>query len=260
MTRLLPSIHPSRRTLWVLAFLAAVVLATPLVRSAALAVCRFPFIAVRTLAQAVVLLPRVPSLVRENARLRSQLAERHLETAALREQLRYVQAGGDLLARLPSPRGVIARIIGRSTLPMVHTALLDRGTQDGIALESVVLDGSGLVGRVTEARASESVVLLLTDPESRIAALIDRSRESGLLVGQSPGRCRLVYLALQADVQPGDQVVTAGLGGAFPKGLLLGTVVRVERDPSAGTASAWIEPSARLGRLEEVVCVPREGR
>ena len=256
MIRFLPSASHPRRTLIAIALLVVVFLANAPLRRVALTVLRFPLTSLHAIARGVRLLPRLPLLSRENARLRAQLAERQLESAELRERLRHLQAREDLLKQLPSRQGIIAGIVGRSTLPMVHTVLVDKGTRHGITVGSVILDGSGIVGRVMEAHPSDSLVVLLTDPESRIAALVERSRETGLLVGMGRGQCQLVYLAMNADVQRGDRVVTAGLGGTFPKGLPLGTVARLDHNPQSGTASAWIEPSAQLGRLEDVVCLP----
>jgi rod shape-determining protein MreC len=98
--------------------------------------------------------------------------------------------------------------------------------------------------------------MLLTDPDSRVAGLVDRSRETGLLVGRAGGRCEFMYLDVDADIQDGDRIVTAGLGGPFPKGLFLGRVARVVRDELTGSARASVVPAARLGRLEEVLCLP----
>ena len=89
-----------------------------------------------------------------------------------------------------------------------------------------------------------------------MAALVERSRETGLVVGRGSGVCELIYLDQDADVQEGDRILTAGLGGTFPKGLVLGTVTRVVRDETSGSARAIVAPAAHLSRLEEVLCIP----
>ena len=223
-------------------------------RHAAFAVLRFPLTVLATVARVVVLLPHVPSLARDNARLRAELTRRQLETTQWREQLRLSRSRQALMDRL-SGSGIPAAVIARSLLPVPQTVLIDRGARDGVTVERGVVDASGVVGRVIEVHASSSLLLLLTDPESRLGALIERTRDTGLLMGQGDGRCRLIYLELQADVQAGDRVVTAGLDGVMPKGLFLGLVQRVERDEGAGTASAWVAPASNLGRLEDVLCL-----
>ena len=234
---------------------ALVVFPEPL-RHATLSVIRFPFTVLRLGAGALVTLPRLPGLTREQAGLREELLQRQLENATLREALRQAQQAQRLLEAASAPQGVVAAIIGRSTIPTQQTILLNRGAQDSLSLESVIVDTEGVVGRAVEVQPRACLVMLLTDPESRVAALVERSRETGLLVGRGLGQCELLYLEVHADIEVGDRILTAGLGGVFPKGLLLGTVVRVTRDEEAGIASAIVQPAARLGRLEDVLCLP----
>jgi len=248
--------QPPRALLVSVLLVGVLVLLSHPFRAAALAVLRFPFGAVRAFALILITLPRVPSLASENADLRKALAQHQRDAAELRERLRHAQQSQALLKVRAAPQGTVARVIGRSTLPTQQTVWLDRGERGGLTLNSVILDPFGVIGRVSELHASNSLVILLTDPESRVAALIERSRETGILVGHGRRQCELRYLDAEADVQEGDQVVTAGLGGSIPKGLRLGTVTRVERDGATGSASAWVMPSARLGQLEEVLCLP----
>ena len=224
-------------------------------RHAALVILRLPFTLVKDAVQALLLLPRLPGLAGENAVLRTELVQRQMEASQLREALRRSEQGQALLNLIPSRQGLTASVIGRSTLPAQQTVLLDRGERDGLSLDTVIVDASGLIGRVVELHPAVCLVLLLTDPESRVAGLVERSRETGLLVGKGWGQCAFIYLDADADIQEGDRVVTAGLGGPFPKGLLLGTVVRVARDELTGSAMASVDPAARLSRLEEVLCV-----
>lgn len=225
------------------------------IRQGTLVVLRFPFTVVKACVRGLVTLPRLPTLSDENTRLRAELIQRQLDVAQLREALRHSQAASALAEAIPSGQGVVAAVIARSPLATQHTVWIDRGRSHGLALEGVVVEASGVVGRIVELHPATSLVMLLTDPESRVAGLIERSRETGLLVGLARGQCDFIYLTAQADVQEGDRVVTAGLGGPFPKGLTLGTVTRVIRDEQAGGASARVAPGARLGQLEEVLCL-----
>ncbi|MBI2104241.1 MAG: rod shape-determining protein MreC [Candidatus Omnitrophica bacterium] len=235
---------------------AALIFLDPL-RQSALTVLRLPFLIAKTGVAVLISLPQLPSLARQNDALRAELLQRQVEDAQAREGLRHAQQAGRLLETVPpGRRGLVALVIGRSTIPTQQTVLLDHGERQGLSRESVILDAAGLVGRVTELHAATALVTLLTDPESRVAALVERSRETGLLVGRGRGRCELLYLDVDADVQEGDRVVTAGLGGQFPKGMPLGTVGQVVRDEQVGAAWASVAPAARLGRLEEVLCLP----
>jgi len=226
------------------------------IRSHTLTILRLPFTIVRSMAAVLVSAPHLPALANENAQLRTEAVQRQLELAQLREALRQAQQAHALFEARPSPDGVVATIMSRSILPTQHTVLLNHGTREGLTLESVIVDAGGVVGRVIELHASSALVMLLTDPESRVAGVVERSRESGLLIGDGTGSCQFIYLDAQADVQEGDRIATAGLGASMPKGLLLGTVQRVFRDEAAGTARAMVIPAARLGQVEEVLCLP----
>lgn len=203
----------------------------------------------------MVSLPRLPALASDHERLRVELIRARADTARLREELRHAHQS-QTLRDAASAVGLVASVLSRSTIPTQHTILLDKGTRQGVTLETTVVDTEGVVGRVTDVTAETSLVTLLTDPDSRIAGLIERSRDSGLLIGRGHGQCELVYLDAQADIEVGDRILTAGFGGPLPKGLLLGIVTRVERDEASGTARALVRPAAHLGRLEEVLCLP----
>ncbi|MBI4598354.1 MAG: rod shape-determining protein MreC [Candidatus Omnitrophica bacterium] len=221
----------------------------------ALAILRFPFTVVSAAVSTARLLPRLPSLAQENAALRAQLAQQQSELADWQQRQQHAKRLS-ALAAASAATGVVADVIGRSTIPTQQIILLNRGRADGVSPDHVVVDAAGVVGRVRELTSATALVTLLTDPESRIAALVERSREAALLVGRGRGRCELLYLDAEAEIQVGDRVITAGLGGAFPKGLRLGEVTRVTKHPAAGTTSAWVAPSARVGQLEEVLCLP----
>jgi len=253
--------NPSRaRLTGVLLVAASLAFLEPL-RASALTALRLPFSVVKTGILILAALPRLPSLARENASLRTALMQRQVDTAQLGDTLRHMEQAGALLAATPAQRrGIVALVIGRSTIPTQQTVLLNRGSRHGLTQETVIMDASGLIGRVMELHPTTALVMLLTDPESRVAGLVERSRETGSLVGRGRGRCDFIYLDAEADLEAGDRVVTAGLGGPFPKGVLLGTVVHVGRDEQVGAAWASVEPAAHLGRLEEVLCLPFEGR
>ena len=230
------------------------VLQEPLRRSA-LTVLRFPFTLIKTTVSLVVTFPRLPSLASEHEQLRVELIRAHAQTARLGEELRQLHQSQALREAATSGE-LVASVLSRSIIPTQQTLLLDKGSRHGLVLETAIIDTEGVVGRVTELSDTTSLVTLLTDSDSRIAALVERSRESGLLIGRGHGQCELVYLDADADIEPGDRIMTAGFGGPLPKGLLLGSVTRVERDEASGAARAWVRPAARLGRVEEVLCLP----
>lgn len=201
-------------------------------------------------------LPQVPHLEIELARLRAALTQRQLDVVQLQEALRHQTRAARLQQAVEGTRGPVARVIGRTILPTEHVIVLDRGSREGVAREGVLVDVAGVAGRIVEVHPTTSLGSLLTDPNSRIACLVERSREGALLVGTGGLQGRLEYLDLDADVEAGDRVVTAGLGGSFPKGLLLGVVTKVQRDERNARVIAWVRPAVRVNQLEEVLCLP----
>ncbi len=223
-------------------------------RAATLWVLRAPFALVSGAVKTTLLLPRLPSLAQEHAALREELSRRALELAELREALRH-QGAAATLRQATTQQGVVASVIGRGPLPVQQTILLDRGRRHGVQPDTILVDAGGVVGRIVEAQDASSLAVLITDASSRIVALVERSHESGLLIGQGRNLCQFIYLDADADIAEGDRLVTAGLGSLFPKGLVLGTVLTVSRDRQAGSATALVRPAARLARLEEVLCL-----
>ncbi len=154
------------------------------------------------------------------------------------------------------PTGSIAsEIIAKDPTNWSSLIIIDKGSRDGIARDMCVISIYGLVGRVYDVSSNTAKVILITDTDSRLGAYIERSREEGLLVGLNENLCRLVYLADDADVKKGDIVVTSGLTGIFPKGLLIGEIIHVGKDLNNLYKYADVRPASKPTRLEEVLCI-----
>ncbi len=191
-------------------------------------------------------------LRKENADLRRELA-RVEEVFQENQRLRSLLEFRDALAQ----PAVAARVVGRNATPWLRTAVLDKGAADGIRVDAPVVTPEGLVGRVYEVSDRASRVLLLTDPNSAVDALIQRTRAQVVVEGGLGRRCRVLYLPRGEEVEVGDPVVTSGLDGVFPKGILLGRIAAVEQRPGEVFQRAELEPGADFGRLEEVLVLPR---
>lgn len=191
----------------------------------------------------------------ENARLRGRVAALSREVAALREQA----AAADRLERLlelrdaVAYRSVPARVITRDPSRWFSTLTVNRGGRDGVVRNSPVVTPDGVVGRVIEVTPTAARVLLIADSRSALGVLLQPSRAAGVAEGRGSDRLHLKYLSRTAVVRPGDRVVTSGLGGIFPRGLVVGRVVSVTREEGALLQEAEVEPAAALDRLEEVL-------
>ena len=196
-------------------------------------------------------------LVLENRALSEEIVYLRGEMRMARELERDNQMLRDLLGfvrRFPN-RLVSCEVIGRDSTGWWQTVRLDKGAAAGVAEGRAVLTTEGLIGRTTAVSDRTADVLLLSDPSCKVAVRLKRSGEFGVAEGQGavpgqPPAVRADYLPKTADVQQGDEVVTSGLGGLFPKGLPVGRVAEVALDASGLYQTARIELAADLGKLE----------
>jgi rod shape-determining protein MreC len=205
------------------------------------------------------MLREIGTLRSENTRLRTEMARLQEENTRLRpagEENRRLRALLGFKEQQPY-RSVVTRVIGRDPSYWFSTVLVDRGLADGVWRNDPVVTSDGLVGHVIETAGSWSRVLLMIDPRSAVGVMIDRSREAGVAEGQGQPLLRVRYLARDADIRPGDRVVTSGLGPTYPQGLLVGTVVA----PAAGGGNMFqevlVRPAADLTHLEDLLIVIR---
>ena len=150
---------------------------------------------------------------------------------------------------------VAARMIGKDRSSVFQTVLIDKGTTDGIEAGAPVVGAGGVVGRIIEVSWNVSKVLLLVDYNSNIDALIQRNRSQGVLQGAGGRGCELKYVQRSDDVREGDIVVSSGLAGVFPKGLLLGTVTGAEKKEADLFQKVMVNPILDITKLEEVLVI-----
>lgn len=183
-------------------------------------------------------------------RLRT-LEEQALENWRLKTLLRLQQ-------QEPSP-SLVARVVGKDATNWFRHLVIDQGSHHGLSRHMPVIAPEGLVGQVAEVTPWSARVQLITDPVSSVGVLLQSSRVTGLLVGTERHRLRIKHLPILAEIRSGEVVVTSGMGGVYPKGVLVGKVVEVERRSGALFQEAVVEPSVDFSRLEEVVVI-MEGR
>ena len=169
------------------------------------------------------------------------------ETAKENEQLNQMLA---FKAHHPY-RTLGARVIGRDASNWYRSLQIDRGTADGLRPDLAVLNADGLIGKITAVTRTEARVLLLTDPNCKASALVQSSREPGVVAG-----IEMTYVDRRAKINPGEAVITSGLGGVFPKGIFIGTVIKGRLDPQTGLYQTLeLKPAVDYRRLEEVVVI-----
>jgi rod shape-determining protein MreC len=205
------------------------------------------------------------SLREENTQLRQETATLKRRLEQLQDQALETQRLERLLAMRQASQAefLTARVVGKDATNWFKTILLDRGSLDGVRRNQPVLAPDGLIGKVVEVTPATARVQLLTDPMNAVGGLIQRTRVTGIVSGNLGAGARVRYLPLMADVVVGDEVVTSGMGGVFPKGILIGRIAAVERRSGALFQDAALQPAVDLSRLEEVLILtapePRQG-
>jgi len=168
---------------------------------------------------------------RENQRLKMDVRELNSRLASAEEARLENERLNALmnLHRTIREQAVTAHVIGEDVTPWFRTLTIDRGSRDGLRDGMPVLAVGGVVGQTVKVAANSSRVMLLTDNASGIAAVIQRSRARGVVKGKGDNLCSLEFSMRGEDVQVGDQVITSGIGGIFPKGALIGEVTMVKK-------------------------------
>ncbi|MDI9569456.1 MAG: rod shape-determining protein MreC [Pseudomonadota bacterium] len=192
-------------------------------------------------------------LKKENDQLKNQLLqyqEGYLEGVRLQKLL--------ALKERSEYESVPARIIGIDQKSLLKTILINRGSAHGIRKGLPVINEQGILGRIVETSWHVSRVLLISDGNSNVDAAIQGSRAQGILQGTGAGRCALKYIAKTEEVKEGDMVVSSGMTEIFPKGLLLGSVIRADKKAAGLFQTIEVAPAVDFSRMEEalVLVVP----
>jgi rod shape-determining protein MreC len=191
----------------------------------------------------------------ENEILRRRVAELEHQTLRIAEILETDRRLAELLKFRTNFLGdaQAAMVIARDPFPAFGTVTISKGEADGVRKGMAVVSPQGVVGRILTTSAHSARVLLITDHNSGVDALVQRTRARGIVEGSLDGRCSMKYLKREEDVTVGDRIITSGLDGVFPKGLLIGEVTHVTRGTRGLLQVAEIRPAARLETLEEVL-------
>jgi rod shape-determining protein MreC len=192
----------------------------------------------------------------ENKALRQEVSQLQKEIGRYREAL-IANARFKRLLGMKEEVGttvVTANVVGVDMAPWLATITVDQGRKDGIKPGMVVMSGAGVVGQTMESSLHFSKVLLLSDYNSAVAALIQRNRARAILKGAGEGRCYLAYVEKVVDVEVGDRIITSGTDRIFPKGLLVGKVSSVTEGSISDLFHVIaVTPAVDLKRVEEVV-------
>ena len=166
----------------------------------------------------------------ENTRLRNENLQLAKWQSVAREMETENIALRNMLHVVPQQKHsyITVRIVSDLSGPFAHAALINGGTETGIKQDQAVITAEGLIGRVVEAGNSSARVLLLTDINSRVPVITEKSREKSIMIGRGHELPSLSYLAAASQVIVGERVITSGDGGVFPAGIPVGVVTGTE--------------------------------
>jgi len=202
--------------------------------------------------------PSDATLRERNAQLETENEQLRAEVVRLREnenQLRILTGLIDFAESQPENDYLVANLIGRDPSPLLTYLIFDRGSDDGIQRGMPVVTGAGLVGRVVEVTNRLCKVQPITDPASAVAARLQTSRQTGVVVGQVGGGLAMEFITQRVELQPGEIVLTSGLGGVFPPGIVIGAVSAVQQLNYEVQQRADLTPAADFNRIEAVLII-----
>jgi len=198
---------------------------------------------------------------RENQQLTREVTEMRValqQERALANQTRVLQQLLNLRTTLPlsTTAGSVTEstVIGGGPSPAFRTITIDKGSHDGIRQDMAVIAPAGVVGRVVMPSGRAAKVQLLIDSNAAAGAMVERTRAQGVVVGTGTERLLMDYVPSSADLKPGDQVVTSGIDGIYPKGLVIGQIESV-LGGTGDSRKIVIKPAVDFSSLEAVLVV-----
>jgi rod shape-determining protein MreC len=155
---------------------------------------------------------------------------------------------------------VMAQVVGWDSANEFKVIRLNKGTRHGIRTMAPVVTDQGLVGYVYRATENYADVLTILDQNNRVDIVVERSRTHGIVEGVFNFKCALKYITRNEPVEVGDKLITAGVGGIYPKGVKVGMITDITKENFGMTLSIEVVPSVDFDKLEEVmVMIPIEG-
>ncbi|MCP3941706.1 MAG: rod shape-determining protein MreC [Desulfobacteraceae bacterium] len=177
--------------------------------------------------------------------IQNRYAELEQENSRLKKLVDFTSSVPDIY--------VAAQVIARDPSPWFKTIMIDKGKVDGVIKGSPVLVSEGIVGQIIQVSNSSSKVLLITDRNSAVDALVQDTRVRGMIKGNNKDQCIFVYALRKDEIKAGEMIVSSGLDQVFPKGLKIGRILDVENTHSQLFQNITVETSVNFDKLEDVL-------
>lgn len=195
----------------------------------------------------------------------AELTERNRQLEATVAQMSELQKENDRLRGLlgvtttsPEQKYIAAKVIAKESGGWFVTFTVDKGENDGVKKDDPVLNDAGLIGRVMDVKAGSCTVISIIDSRAAVAGMVERTRDNGichgsLFVNDNDEMLRMNYLPTGSELNTGDRVITSGLDGIYPKGLLIGTVRSISRDSGEDDRYVVLNTAADFAHIEDVL-------
>jgi rod shape-determining protein MreC len=194
-------------------------------------------------------------IVDENKKLKKEIEELKAVLISYQESYQEAQRLRKLLSLSDDYKYqfISARVIGREQAALSRVILINKGSSDGLKSGMPVVAPPGLIGRLVDVSWHVSRVLLFIDENSNIDAIVQRNRTQGIISGAGSRGLIFKYISKTQDVKEGDVIVSAGMGGVFPKGMLIGQVIHVDKQDASLFLKINVAPFADFSKLEEIL-------
>ncbi len=202
----------------------------------------------------------IEKLREENRKLAEELSNLEIEKNVYKELALENQRLRELLnfQKQLTLNFISAQVIGRDATNWNKVIFINKGSSDGIQKHFPVITPQGLVGQIIETTPHQSKVMTILDANNRIAALVENNRVQGIIRGTNDSWCQFDYISLRDEVKENDAVLSSGQGGVFPKGLLIGKIISVEKEETDLFQKINVTPAVNFSHLEEVIVITGE--
>ncbi len=193
----------------------------------------------------------------ENRQFKQRIKELNQRVVELEEAMQENKRLRGLLSfKKQGYVNIPAQVIGESSDNWRKVVIIDKGKRDGIRKDMAVVTKQGLAGRITDIGLRSSRVMLIIDFNSKVAALVQRTRDQGIAEGNIYS-CEMRYIDKDSDIAKGDIVISSGRGGIYPKGLIIGKIDGLNKGINRLHLKARLLPAVNFRRLEEVLCLKK---
>jgi rod shape-determining protein MreC len=200
----------------------------------------------------------VTTLRQQNSALEAENSRLQVQIVELQQQVTEAQLLSTLVdyeRRHVENQYIAASVIARDISPFMHYVIIDRGSDDGLRKGMPVITQQGLVGSIAAVTAGAARVQLINDPGSSINVILQQSDVEAVLNGQITGEIELNMISQNATIQPGDLVMTSGLGGNYPANIVIGQVVTIRNEASSLFQTASVQPAVDFSQLGIVLII-----